>query len=215
MTRSSSSTLLALTMALLLMSRALPPAHCSRGATSPVLRAPPALKAKGGHVGAASHHRVPVLSDDSWTTPGPSHGKGHQGSSRHDWMKVRSLLAESIDYPKSARRQTRVWACYMHAIVLSASVHIYGLEFFLEKIWFGVWTVNWIKHVLPAPDRAVDVEMYLQRREVQFVYISLFTSPRDEGSWIAYLWPLCNLFRPVIIYKGECFVFGNQIMILE
>ncbi|CAL4963962.1 unnamed protein product [Urochloa decumbens] len=82
MAKSSSSTFLALTVALLLMSQALPAAHCARGGGSPTIRALPAVKANGGRFGAASQQRAPpVLSYDSWTTnPGPSPGKGHPGS---------------------------------------------------------------------------------------------------------------------------------------
>ncbi|CAO2203334.1 unnamed protein product [Urochloa humidicola] len=84
--KSSSSPFLALTVALLLMSQALPVAHCARaGSPTLRLRAPPAMKAKDGRFGAASYQRAPpVLSDDSWTNPGPSPGKGHPGSNRHE-----------------------------------------------------------------------------------------------------------------------------------
>jgi hypothetical protein len=77
MAKSSSSTFLALTVALLLMNhQALPTAHCARGAA---LHTPPALK--GGRFGAAAYQRAPVLSDTSSTNPGPSPGTGHGGTS--------------------------------------------------------------------------------------------------------------------------------------
>ncbi|CAL4956980.1 unnamed protein product [Urochloa decumbens] len=88
MAKSSSSTFLALAVALLLMSQALPAAHCARSDGSPTMRALlPAMKAKGGRFGAASQQRAPVRSDNSWTTstnPGPSPGRGHPGSNRHE-----------------------------------------------------------------------------------------------------------------------------------
>ncbi|CAL4950240.1 unnamed protein product [Urochloa decumbens] len=86
MAKSSSSTFLALAVAVLLMSQALPAAHCARSDGSPTMRALlTAMKAKGGRFGAASQQCAPVLSDDSWTTnPGPSPSKGQPGSNRHE-----------------------------------------------------------------------------------------------------------------------------------